>query len=157
MLNYQMVLGWLYQALLSLIHEWFTRILWWVFGASSWCGAVLLSGKRIHNYGQWVDNKGKILTGNHRFSHEIWDFPVNFPLNQWIDSSESDTDITSAWRCWSELKDGAIFVAQKWCSQNMGAETPRTSMGTSGSLIGWYCAICLPRFYGNIPLHRPKK
>ena len=28
--------------------------------------------------------KGK-STGNHRFSHEIWGFPVNFPLNQSID------------------------------------------------------------------------
>ena len=24
--------------------------------------------------------EGKILTGNHRFSHEKWDFPVNFPV-----------------------------------------------------------------------------
>ena len=28
--------------------------------------------------------KGK-STGNHRFSHEIWGVPVNFPLNQSID------------------------------------------------------------------------
>ena len=28
--------------------------------------------------------KGK-STGNHRFSHEIWDFPVIFPLNQSIE------------------------------------------------------------------------
>jgi len=28
--------------------------------------------------------KGK-STGNHRFSHEIWGFPVNFALNQSID------------------------------------------------------------------------
>ena len=28
--------------------------------------------------------KGK-FTGNHRFSHEIWGFPVNFPLIQSID------------------------------------------------------------------------
>ena len=28
--------------------------------------------------------KGK-STGNHRFSHEIWGFPVNCPLNQSID------------------------------------------------------------------------
>ena len=27
-------------------------------------------------------DEGKILTGNHRFSHEIWDCPVFFPLNQ---------------------------------------------------------------------------
>ena len=29
--------------------------------------------------------KGK-STGNHRFSHEIWNFPVFFPLNQRIES-----------------------------------------------------------------------
>ena len=38
------------------------------------------------NLNQWVDKKGKILTGNHRFSHEIWDVPVIFPLNQSIDN-----------------------------------------------------------------------
>jgi len=27
---------------------------------------------------------GKILTGNHGFYHQIWGFPVNFPLNQSI-------------------------------------------------------------------------
>ena len=32
--------------------------------------------------------KGK-STGNHRFSHEIWDFPVIFPLNQSIDKDHS--------------------------------------------------------------------
>jgi len=31
--------------------------------------------------------KGK-STGNHRFSHEIWGFPVNFPLNQSIDRND---------------------------------------------------------------------
>jgi hypothetical protein len=29
---------------------------------------------------QWIGFAGKILTGNHRFSHEIWVFPVNCPL-----------------------------------------------------------------------------
>ena len=28
---------------------------------------------------QWIGLLGKILTGNHRFSHEIWGFPVNLP------------------------------------------------------------------------------
>ena len=32
--------------------------------------------------------KGK-STGNHRFSHEIWGFPVNFPLNQSIETRSS--------------------------------------------------------------------
>ena len=36
---------------------------------------------------QWVDKKGKILTGNHRFSPEIFDFPVIFPLNQSIEKT----------------------------------------------------------------------
>jgi len=30
----------------------------------------------------WIGFVGKILTGNHGFYHEIWGFPVNFPLNQ---------------------------------------------------------------------------
>ena len=29
---------------------------------------------------QWVDKKGNILTGNHRFSNDVWDFPVVFPF-----------------------------------------------------------------------------
>ena len=33
---------------------------------------------------QGVNLKGK-STWNHRFSHEIWEFPVHFPLNQYID------------------------------------------------------------------------
>ena len=35
---------------------------------------------------------------NHRFSHEIWDFPVIFPLNQSIDqqiSEENDAKIAA--------------------------------------------------------------
>ena len=31
----------------------------------------------------WLKGKS---TGNHRFSHEIWGFPVNFPLNQSIEN-----------------------------------------------------------------------
>ena len=30
----------------------------------------------------WLEGKS---TGNHRFSHEIWEFPVIFPLNQSIE------------------------------------------------------------------------
>ena len=32
-----------------------------------------------------MDWLGKIFTGHHGFSHEIWGFPVNFPLNQSIE------------------------------------------------------------------------
>ena len=42
-----------------------------------------------HGFGftQWIGFVGKIFTGNHGFYHEIyWGFPVNFPLNQSIDS-----------------------------------------------------------------------
>ena len=34
--------------------------------------------------GQWIGLREKI-TGNHGFYHEIWGFPVKFPLNQSID------------------------------------------------------------------------
>ena len=36
----------------------------------------------------WLKGKS---TGNHIFSHEIWDVPVIFPLNQSIDQSISST------------------------------------------------------------------
>ena len=35
--------------------------------------------------------EGKILTGNHRFSHEIWEFPVDFPLSQPIEETITNT------------------------------------------------------------------
>ena len=41
---------------------------------------LLFVGK-IYSMG-WLKGKS---TGNHRFSHEIWDFPANFPLNQPLD------------------------------------------------------------------------
>jgi hypothetical protein len=39
-------------------------------------------GDTIYNSMDWFKGKS---TGNHRFSHEIWGFPVNFPLNQSIE------------------------------------------------------------------------
>ena len=36
----------------------------------------------LSNSMDWLKGKSK---GNHRFSHEIWVFPVIFPLNQSID------------------------------------------------------------------------
>jgi hypothetical protein len=35
----------------------------------------------------WFQGKS---TGNHQFSHYIWCFPVNFPLNQSIDNQFID-------------------------------------------------------------------
>ena len=32
--------------------------------------------------------KGFLLAGNHRFSYEIWGFPVDFPLNQSIEQCQ---------------------------------------------------------------------
>ena len=42
-------------------------------------------GLFIHTINGLVE--GKILTGNHRFFHEIWDVPVIFPLNQSVDTT----------------------------------------------------------------------
>ena len=42
-------------------------------------------GNRMGIYASMGKLKGKILTGNHRYSHEIGDFPVIFPLNQSIE------------------------------------------------------------------------
>ena len=46
---------------------------------------------------QWMDwFKGK-STGNHRFSHYIWGFPVTFPLNQFSEWMSMDT-FEHSWR-----------------------------------------------------------
>ena len=42
--------------------------------------------RTVRGFIQWVDKKGKIFTGKHRFSHERCDFLVICPLNQPIDS-----------------------------------------------------------------------
>jgi hypothetical protein len=36
----------------------------------------------------WIGFLGNIEPGNHRFSHEIYGFPVNFPLNQSIENNK---------------------------------------------------------------------
>ena len=41
-------------------------------------------GNNHHPNWQWVD----LRTGNHRFSHEIWDFRELFPLNQAIETDK---------------------------------------------------------------------
>jgi len=53
-----------------------------------WLGlAELGSTHRANGWWKSMDwFKGK-STGNHRFSHEIWGFPVKFPLNQSIEES----------------------------------------------------------------------
>ena len=43
-------------------------------------------GTQQHLSMGWLKGKS---AGNHRFSHEIWDFPANFPLNQSIESGSS--------------------------------------------------------------------
>jgi len=35
---------------------------------------------------QWIGFKGNIETGNHRFSHAIWGFSVDFTLDQSIEN-----------------------------------------------------------------------
>ena len=42
-------------------------------------------------YFNGLTKKGKILTGNHRFSNGIWDFPVIFPFNQSIEYYQDHT------------------------------------------------------------------
>ena len=42
--------------------------------------------------------KGK-STGNHRFSHQIWGFPVNFPLNQSIDPMTDNASERTSSQC----------------------------------------------------------
>ena len=56
----------------------------WGQGHQGTCQVYLCWLKSNRSFNGLVS--GKILTGNHRFSHWIWGFPVNFPLIQSIDS-----------------------------------------------------------------------
>ena len=48
---------------------------------SKWLGVFHMGfGKAAKDEINGLTTKGK-FTGNHGFSHEIWDFPVIFPLN----------------------------------------------------------------------------
>ena len=55
--------------------------------------------------------KGK-STGNHRFSHLVWGFPVNFPLNQSIDHSGHGNLVKGA------LEEGESMWRQKTVDLN---------------------------------------
>ena len=50
--------------------------------AETWFGGIMGSDGDTMSMG-WLKGKS---TANHRFSHEIWKFPVFFPLNQSIDN-----------------------------------------------------------------------
>ena len=63
---------------------------------------------KILNINQWVDWLTGKSTGNHRLSHEIWDFPVIFPLNQSIESSLLLFKSQPSVGCW--LKNTLIFL-----------------------------------------------
>ena len=49
---------------------------------------IRMSGARLGDLAgiNGLTTKGK-STGNHRFSHEIWDCPIMFPLDQSIDGN----------------------------------------------------------------------
>ena len=68
---------------------------WWDEGPTSWTQNMV----SLQTMG-WL--KGK-FTGNHGFSHDIWDFPVIFPLNQSIDGS-----IAAGWYF------GMPFIGSNW-------------------------------------------
>jgi hypothetical protein len=61
--------------------------------------------------------KGK-STGNHRFSHWIWGFPVNFPLNQSIEKPQS--------------QDAYLLLEFGWSITELSR--PKWSMATSQSI-----------------------
>jgi hypothetical protein len=58
--------------------------------------------------------KGK-PTGNHRFSHEIWCFPVNFPSNQSIET-------------WNHMKPMPMQNLDRWLQAELGNTGARLLM-----------------------------
>ena len=66
---------------------------------------------------EWIGFVGKILTGNHGFSHWIWGFPVNFPLNQSIESGH-----------WSNLLHEA-WLGSTWKTVQASTDHPSTAWG----------------------------
>ena len=59
-----------------------------------------------------------IFTRNHRFSHQLWGFPVKFPLNQSIDISItcSDNNLKS---CGDRTLTPSSLVPGHFCSQRI--------------------------------------
>ena len=103
--------------------------------AEKWWQLVVRPGLSL----DWFKGKS---TGNHGFHHEIWGFPVKFPVNK---SNESFNQPKSQKKCW---KNGIINVRWKiwntlkkhsqglcwWCKKSPGM-----------MLVG----ICLFFFFGS--------
>ena len=67
----------------------------------------------------WIQGKS---TGNHRCSHEIWDVPVFFPLNQSIDRKENYTK--KIWHVGHQNREVKQLSNKKegWCNFNHPAK-----------------------------------
>ena len=70
--------------------------------------------------------KGK-STGNHRFSHEIWSFPVNFPWNPSIESNMAEISSTNG------HLNGNIFDYQRLLGMETGDIYETISRGSNAS------------------------
>ena len=71
--------------------------------------------------GEWIGLTCK-STGNHRFSHESWGFPVEFPLNQSIDGFWS-SEFQQSWALEESAVQGLeirleFCVPKHWVARN---------------------------------------
>ena len=82
---------------------------------------------------QWIGKKGK-CTGKARFSHEIWGFPVNVPLDQSIDGYPSLTPKHYK-SLWIQVPSEGVPREKTWICQH----EIRVCMKTKGKSleIGW--------------------
>ena len=88
---------------------------------------------------------GNLETGNPRFSHSVWGFPVKFPLNQFIDNwggypyfrkppyggYEFYGDRTSSTRKWRDLGNRLLYIHYSYGSLYRYLEKDGKSMLTS--------------------------
>jgi len=62
---------------------------------------------QLHILMGWFNGKS---TGNHGFSHQIWCFPVNFPLNQSIDTFKTTQSHPTPYFCWLSHRQHRLVI-----------------------------------------------
>ena len=70
---------------------------------------------------QWIGFKGNIETGNHRFSHAIWGFSVDFTLDQSIENEVflGVPHAFLAWFCWPTSGVAVGRLGNIFCPKKM--------------------------------------
>ena len=92
---------------------------------------------------QWVDKKGKILTGNHRFSHDTWDLPVFFSLKpiNWL---------------WEQFKNREHIWKHTRKYEKM-KETPTSKFDDVDLSITWICMLDIGKLQNRNELEKHMK